>query len=171
MTDPDRGARSTAEGPVWDREKGELRIRGRRNTAIDAQALCDYLDSLVGSQVAEVIINNLESRSGKQDGDLLRKEKPELTTKELIKLCEEWDRMAGVGATKVTLLEDETGPVFLEISNPSVKGTQGASKAFLFSWWAGIISSLLGKNFEYKGVLYDREKNVMRCEIVQRGTE
>jgi hypothetical protein len=159
------------EGPVWDREKGELRIVGRRNTAIDAQALCEYLDSLVGSQVAEVIMNNLESRSGKQDADWVRKEKPELAAKELIKFGEEWDRLAGVGATQVTLPEDETKPIVVEISNPSVKGDQGAAKAFLFSWWVGMISSLLGKNFEYKGVLYDREKNTMKCEIVPRQTE
>jgi len=162
--------RFTAEGPTWDREKGELWIVGRRNTAIDAQALCDYLDSLVGSQVAEVIINNLESRAGKQDGDWVRKEKPELATNELIKFGEEWDRMSGVGATQVTLPEDKTTPIVLEISNPSVKGTQGAAKAFLFSWWAGMLTSLLGKNFEYKNVLYDQEKNIMKCQIVPRET-
>ena len=162
--------RFTAEGPTWDREKGELWIVGRRNTAIDAQALCDYLDSLVGSQVAEVIINNLESRAGKQDGDWVRKEKPELATNELIKFGEEWDRMSGVGATKVTLPEDKISPIVLEISNPSVKGTQGAAKAFLFSWWAGMLTSLLGKSFEYKNVLYDQEKNIMKCQIVPRET-
>jgi hypothetical protein len=164
------GVRFSAEGPVWDREKGELRIVGRRNTAIDAQALCTYLDSLVGSQVAEVIINNLESQTGKQDGDWIRKEKPELATNELIKFGEEWDRMSGVGATQVTLLEDETSPIVLEVSNPSVKGTQGAAKAFLFSWWVGMLTSLLGKNFEYKNVLYDQEKNIMKCVIVPRET-
>jgi hypothetical protein len=164
------GVRFTAEGPVWDREKGELWIVGRRNTAIDAQALCDYLDSLVGSQVAEVIINNLESRTGKQDGDWIRREKPKLATNELIKFGEEWDRMSGVGATQVTLPEDETSPIVLEISNPSVKGTHGAAKAFLFSWWAGMLTSLLGKNFEYKNALYDQEKNIMKCIIVPRET-
>lgn len=159
------------EGPVWDREKGELRILGRRNTAIEAQALCDHLDSLVGVQVGEVIMNNLESRLGKQDGNLLRKEKPELTIDELIKLCEKWDRMAGVGATKATIPQNPTNPILLEISNPSVKGNQGAAKAFLFSWWAGMLTSLLGKNFEYKNVVYDQEKNIMKCEIVPRQTE
>ncbi len=67
------GERATAEGPVWDREKGELRILGRRQTAFDAQALCEYLDSLVGVQVGEVIMSNLESRSGKQDGSFASK--------------------------------------------------------------------------------------------------
>ncbi len=46
------------EDIVLDRAKGELRIHGKRHTAIDAQALCDHLDSLVGPTVAEVIINN-----------------------------------------------------------------------------------------------------------------
>ena len=164
------GVRFTVEEPVWDKKAGELRILGRRNTAIDAQALCDYLDSLVGSQVAEVIMNNLESRTGRQDGDWVRKEKPQLTANELIRFGEEWDRLSGVGATQVTLPEDKTSPIVLEISNPSVKGTQGASRAFLFSWWAGMLTSLLGKNFEYKNALYDQEKNIMRCEIVPRET-
>lgn len=159
------------EGPVWDREKGELRILGRRDTAMDVQALCDHLDSLVGVQVGEVIINNLEFRLGKQDGDSLRKEKPELTIDELIKYIEEWDRMVGVGASKLTMPQTTGGPILLEVWNPSVKGNQGAAKAFLFSWWAGVLSSLLGKILEYKNVVYDQEKNIMKCEIVPRQTE
>jgi hypothetical protein len=115
-------------------------------------------------------MNNLESRTGRQDGDWVRKEKPQLTANELIRFGEEWDRLSGVGATQVTLPEDKTSPIVLEISNPSVKGTQGASRAFLFSWWAGMLTSLLGKNFEYKNALYDQEKNIMRCEIVPRET-
>jgi hypothetical protein len=159
------------EGPVWDRKNGELRILGRRETAIDAQALCDYLDSLVGVQVGEVIMNNLESRSGKQDGALLRKEKPELTIDELIRLVEEWDRMAGIGATKVTMPQKGPGPILVEVSNPSVKGSEGAAKAFLFSWWTGVLTSFLGKTLEYRNVVYDRETNMMKCEIVPRETK
>ncbi len=103
-------------------------------------------------------------------GALLRKEKPELTVDELIRLVEEWDRMAGIGVTKVTIPQKDVGPILVEVSNPSVKGTQGAAKAFLFSWWAGILTSLLGKNFECKNVVYDQGNNIMKCEIVQRET-
>src|SRR3989304_5928633 len=54
---------------VWDKAKGELRILGKRHTALDAQALCDHLDSLVGPTVAEVIMDNHERRLGKEEAE------------------------------------------------------------------------------------------------------
>jgi hypothetical protein len=83
----------------------------------------------------------------------------------------EWDRAAGVGATRVTLGKDAMSPILLEISNPSVKGIQGAAKAFLFSWWAGMLTSLMARSFEAKNVTYDKERDLMRCEMVPRRTE
>ncbi len=157
-----------SEGLVWDRGKGEIRILGRRDTAVNAQALCDYLDSLVGVQVAEVIMKSLEFRLGKEDGASIRAERPNATLSELLQLLAEWDRMAGMGIGKVTLRKDQDAPILLEVSNPSVKGSEGASKAFLFSWWAGAVSSLLGKELEPRNGAYDKERNVMKCEIVTR---
>ena len=62
---------------VLDREKGELRILGIRRTAINAQAICDHLDTLVGVQVSEVIMHNLEFRLGKLEGARIRLESPQ----------------------------------------------------------------------------------------------
>ncbi len=156
------------EGPVWDKEKGEIRILGRRDTAVNAQALCDYLDSLVGVQVAEVIMQNLEFRLGKEDGASIRAERPKATISELIQLLAEWDRMTGMGVTKVTLPEEQDAPILVAVSNPSVKGDAGSSKAFLFSWWAGALTSLFNVNLETRNVAYDKESNSMKCEIVPR---
>jgi hypothetical protein len=160
-----------AEGLVWDREKGEIRIMGRRDTAVNAQALCDYLDTLVGVQVAEVITKNLEFRLGKEDGASIRAERPKATTDDFVKLLAEWDRMAGMGVTKVTLTEERDAPILVEVSNPSVKGNVGSSKAFLFSWWAGALTSVLGRELETRNVTYDKERNIMKGEVIARLSE
>jgi hypothetical protein len=152
----------------WDKAKGELRLYGHRYTIVDAQALCDHLDSLVGPVVAEVIMNNLESRLGKRDAERAREEKPDGKTSEFIDLMVESDRLQGVGLTEVTLPESQPGPIRIEIANPSVKGTTGAAKAFLFSWWSGALSVLLGKEFEVKNAQYDEKQNIMACEIIPR---
>jgi hypothetical protein len=164
-------AKSPKEGPGWDREKGELRILGHRNAAVDARALCEYLDSLVGTQVGEVIMKNLEIRLGKEDGVWLRKENPQLSPNELINIITEWDRMAGVGATQATLVGNPPSSMLLEVANPIVKATQGAARAFLFGWWAGLLSPILGKDFEYTNVVYDPAKDSMKCQLVPRGTK
>jgi hypothetical protein len=165
------GAKSPGNGPSWDREKGELLILGHRNAAVDARALCEYLDSLVGAQVGEVIMKNLETRLGKEDGVWLRKENPQLSLNELINIVTEWDRMAGVGATQTTLVGNALSSILLEVANPIVKVTQGAGRAFLFGWWAGMLSSILGKDWDYTNVVYDPAKDIMKCEFVPRATK
>ncbi len=157
-----------SEDVVWDRAKGELRILGRRHMAISPGDLCNYLDSLVGAQVAEVIINNLEFRAGKDEAALFRRERPQATVSEIIDLFIKYDSMTGVGITKVTLPENQQGPIVVETSNPCVKGTVGAAKALLFSWWCGALSAALGRELEARNVTYDEVKNLMRCEIVPR---
>jgi hypothetical protein len=155
-----------ADELVWDRDKGELRILGMRQTAITAQALSDHLDSLVGVKVAEVIINSLEFRSGKDEAELFRKERPQATVDELINLLITYDSLTGVGITKVTFSENHEEPVVVRIWNPSVKGTVGASKAFLFSWWCGVLTTLLNRKFKIEDVTYDNEKDVSECRMV-----
>ncbi len=157
-----------SEDAVWDTEKGELRIRGQRYTAIDAQTLCNHLDSLVGVQVAEVIMHNLEFRLGKSDAARLRVENPKATVRELVEHLIKSDRLSGAGITKVTLPENPENPILVEVSNPSVKGTTGAAKAFLFSWWAGALTALHDKEFDLKHVAYDEEKNELKCQIAVR---
>jgi len=116
-------------------------------------------------------MKNLEFRLGKEDGASIRAERPKGTISELIQLLAEWDRMAGMGVTKVTLAEERDAHILLEVSNPSVKGDAGASKAFLFSWWAGALTSLFGRELEPRNVAYDKERNVMRCDVVPRLSE
>jgi len=159
------------DAPVWDKEKGELRILGRRQIAMTPQTLCNHLDSLVGVKVAEVIMNNLEYRSGKDETEIFRKEKPQATLNEMIDLLIQYDSLTGVGITKVTLPKNDHDRIMVQISNPSVKGTVGAAKAFLFSWWCGALSVLLNRELEIEDVTYDEEKNVMKCKIVSRPSE
>jgi hypothetical protein len=159
---------SLSDELVWDKDKGELRILGRRQLAITPQDLCNYLDSLVGVPVSDVIINNLEFRGGKQETELFRKERPNSSVRDLIDVLIKYDSLTGVGITTVTLPEQQDKPILLEIFNPCVKGTIGAAKSFLFSWWCGALSALLGKDFEARNAAYDEKSNAMRCEILPR---
>jgi hypothetical protein len=154
---------------VSDIEKGELRISGVRLTAINAQALCDYLDTLVGARVAEVIMHNLEFRLGKLDAAKLRAEQPKATLRELIERLARDDRLSGFGITKVALSENAKNPIEIEIENPSVRGSVGAAKAFAFSWWAGIFTAFLGKEMDVENFNYNKERNLIECQIVPRG--
>lgn len=154
--------------PTWTREKGELRVMGQRCAAVDARVLCEYLDSLVGAQVGQVIMKNLQTRLGKEDGLRLKKEKSQLNLGEQLDIVTEWDRLAGVGVSRVSLVGTGPDSIVVEISNPIVKGIQGAEPAFLFGWWAGILSSLLGTDFEYTNVIYDEPKDMVRCEFLPR---
>jgi hypothetical protein len=151
-----------------DEAKGELRLYGRRYTLVDAQALCNHLDSLVGPVIAEVIMDNLESRLGRRDAQRVREEKPKAMMNELIDALEESDRLQGVGFTRVRLPENQSAPIQIEIANPCANGTTGAAKSFLFSWWKGALSILLSREFEVKDTQYDEQQDLMRCELHPR---
>jgi hypothetical protein len=159
------------EGMVLDREKGELRFLGQRHAAVDAQSLCDHLDSLVGIVVAEVIMSNLETRLGKKDGAKLREMNPNATADELVQELVRADLVTGMGLTKASLPKDPNLPIIVETWNPIVKGSRGASKSFLFSWWCGALSSILGSELEVRSVNFDEQANLMKCEIVRRKTD
>ena len=149
-------------------ENGELRILGTRFTAVDAQSLCNHLDSLVGVKVGEVIMHNLEFRLGKLDAARLMAEKPRATLSDLIEHLRRLDRLTGVGVTTVTLPANPNEPVGVEVANPSVTGTEGAAKSFIFSYWAGALTALLDKEFDVKDVVYDTEKNLMKGRMSPR---
>ncbi len=161
------------EDMVLVRAKGELRIHGKRYTALDAQALCDHLDSLVGPTVAEVIINNHEYRVGKEDAARFRLERPQATVREIIDTIIETDLLSGVGITKVTIPENPAyeGPFFIEIQNPSVKAAAGAGKALLLSYWCGALSTLFDNEFEAKVISFKEVENVLSAKIVRRSTK
>ena len=154
-----------------EKVKDEFRLFGRRQALIDVQSLCDHLDSLVGPVVGEVIMNNLESRLGKEDTTRLREANPKATVDELVTKLVEADLLAGMGVTKVDVPKDPTAQIKLEIRNPIVRGNSGAAKAFLFSYWCGALSLILGRDLDVKTVDYDKEADVMRCELGARAIE
>lgn len=153
---------------VWDKAKGELRILGQRRAAVDIQGLCEHLDLIVGAKVAEVVMNQHEFRQGKDDAASIRQEKPEAAIQELLDSFANAETLSGVGVVKVTIPEASPGPIDVEISNPCVKRTTGAAKSFLFSYWCGLFTQLLGKEFKIDYVTYDKNKNLMKCRIIPR---
>lgn len=153
---------------VLDREKGELRILGTRYAALKAQSFCNNLDRLVGTKVASVIMNNLEVQLGKEDVERILETSPKATFDDVTKTLVATDLVTGMGVTKV-MVEKETDSIFVETTNPCVRRVQGASKAFLFSWWAGAFSRLLGKPLEVREVNYDEERNFIKARIAPRG--
>jgi hypothetical protein len=158
------------EEKLWDKEKGRLTILGHRHVAIDAQALCDHLDSLLGSQVAQVVMNNHEFRLGKEDAERVRRENPQATIQEIIDQLEEADLISGVGIVNVKLPLDHANSteVTVEVSDPCVKRTEGASKAFICSYWSGVMSALLGGECEPTNLTYRGDKNILSYRIVRR---
>jgi len=153
---------------VWDKAKGELRILGQRHTTVDMQGFCEHLDLIVGAKVAEVVMNQHEFRQGKEDAASIRQEKPEATIQELLDSFANAETLSGVGVVKVTIPGASLGLIDVEISNPCVKRTTGAAKSFLFSYWCGLFTQLLGKEFKIDQVAYDENKNLMKCRIIQR---
>lgn len=156
---------------VLDRTKAEFRLFGQRHAAVNAQALCNHLDSLVGPVVGEVIMNNLESRLGKEDAAKLLEANPKATIDELVKKLVEADLITGMGITKTTLPKDPHTPIRVEIWNPIVRGNKGAAKSFLFSYWCGALTSILRRELEVKSVDYDEKAKVMKCEILPRQSD
>lgn len=154
-----------------EKVKDEFRLFGRRQALVDVQSLCDHLDSLVGPVVGEVIMNNLESRLGKEDTTRLREASPKATVDELLAKLVEADLVTGMGVTKVNVPKDPTALIKVEIRNPIVRGNSGAAKSFLFSYWCGALSLVLGRDLDVKTVDYDKEADVMRCELGARTVE
>ena len=156
-----------SEDATWDKERGEIRISGERHVAIDVQSLCNFLDSLVGVQVAEVIMHNLEYRLGKAEAKRFKEKNPQASLKELIDNFAEADRLSGVGITKTTWTPSP-GALLVEIVNPATRGQTGASKSFVFSWWAGALSLYTGKEFDLNGIAYDEKENMARGTLRER---
>ena len=149
-------------------ERGELLILGRRHIAIDAEALCRHLDSCVGKQVAEVLMSNHENRKGKEDVAKMRRENPQHSVSQILDRLIEEDRISGMGITRIKVPASASDPVTVETDNPAVVGTDGAAKALVFSYWAGALSALFGKEHEVTDVIYDQRSNQLRGRLVSR---
>ena len=135
---------------------------------MDMDALCNHLDSLVGVKVAEVIIGNLEIREGREEAELFRRENPRANVEEIITLFIRYDALTGVGITKITFPKQTGNPILVEIANPYVKKRTGSSKMLLFSWWCGVLSTLLDRHLDIQSVIYDERSDVVRSMLVSR---
>ena len=141
---------------------------GSRRAAIDVVAFCEELDQLVGPIVAEVMINQCRFRMGKQDVARLRSEKIQATAQEIVDLLVESERLSGIGSTRVTIPENSAQPVEVEVSTPCMTKTSGAAKFFIFGYWSGALSVLLKREMTTANVKYDKEADVLRCQIIPR---
>jgi hypothetical protein len=151
-----------------DEKRGEVRLLGLRQMIIDMDALCNHLDTLVGSQVAEVIIKNLELQEGKEEAKRFLRNHPGAKVQEFIELMKRYDALSGVGITSVKFSEHNEDPILIEISNPYIKRTSGSSKSLLFSWWCGVLSGIFHREFDLESITYDAGSDVLKCTITSR---
>lgn len=147
-----------------EKESGILRVLGQRRLAIDVRTLCDHLDLLVGSKVAEVIISNTAFALGKEDVSRAVKDRSDSTVLEMVELFAQDQRLSGAGVCKVSFRSEKS--VDLEIFNPILKPTSGSSKAMLVSRWCGALSELLNEKMIAEKVEYDEVSDVLKCRIV-----
>jgi hypothetical protein len=152
----------------FDEKRGEVRLLGLRQMVMNMDALCSHLDTLVGNQVAEVIIRNLELQEGKEEAEKFLQNHPDAKVEEFIDLMERYDALSGVGITSVRLSENQDALASIEISNPYIKRTSGSSKSLLFSWWCGALSAILHRELDLNSITYDADSDVLRCTITPR---
>jgi len=155
-------------GIEFDEKRGEVKLLGLRQMVIDMDALCSHLDTLVGNQVAEVIIKNLELQEGKEEAERFLRNNPDGKVEEFIELMKRYDALSGVGITSVRISENQDGLIFIEISNPYIKRTSGSSKSLLFSWWCGGLSRILHRELDLDSITYDASSDILKCTITPR---
>jgi hypothetical protein len=156
------------EDVVWDKARGELRILGQRHTAVDMQGFCEHLDLIVGPKIAEVVMNQHGLRQGKEDAANARQKNLNATLPELVDAFVNAVALSGVGVMRIVVRDGSSSPIDLEISNPCVKQMTGSARSFLFSYWCGVFSTILGKEFKIDDVSYDEKANLMKCRILPR---
>jgi hypothetical protein len=113
-------------------------------------------------------MHNLEYQLGKAEAKRFKEKNPQATLNDLIEHFVEADRLSGMGITKTTWCADPDDIVQVEVANPAVRGSIGASKSFIFSWWAGALSFHTGKELDVNGITYDEQTKVIRCKLVER---
>ena len=153
---------------VYDEAKGELRIEGQRYAAIQVEAMCKHLDTLVGTRLAETIMNNHQRRQGIENAERIRELDPSAKTEQMLRVLAEDDRAAGFGIPKITITESAEQPAKLEIYNPVITATEGAGKVFMVSYWSGALSVLLGREVDAANTAYDPTKNTLSCSFLKR---
>jgi hypothetical protein len=78
-----------------------------------------------------------------------------------------------MGITQVCLPSNTNhdGTYVVEVRNPIVKKAQGAAGVFLFAYWSGALTSLIGKKLEIKSVNYDENRDVMVGELATKAIQ
>jgi hypothetical protein len=147
----------------WKQDDGEIVISGRRHLAVDVRSLCRHIDLLVGCRVAEVIFNQHWFALGRDDAVRAKVEKPSSNIREIVTDLAQYDRLSGLGVTRLTIPENPDSPVELEISNPCLDSSEGAGKAVLTSYWCGALTFLLGKEVVVSNLTFDQ--NIARCKL------
>jgi hypothetical protein len=153
---------------LYDETKGELSIEGQRYVAIQVKAMCQHLDSLVGTKLAETVMNNHQRRQGVENAERIRELNPNAKIEEILMILTEDDRIAGFGVPKVTITGGVEQPAKFEIYNPVTTATEGAGKVFMVSYWAGALSVLLGQEVDPTNTVYDPAKNTLSCSFLRR---
>jgi hypothetical protein len=150
---------------AWYKEKAEFQLLGQRLGVVNVQSFCTYLDALFGRMVAATTMRHLQYKLGREDGSELALENSGSPLREVIKMAIETDQLRGMGLAKVFIPSSSNGAYVVEVRNPIVKQTEGASGAFLSSYWAGALSGLLEKEMQVENVNYDQKQDVMSIQI------
>jgi len=156
---------------VLDETKGELKLQGRRYMLMTMDALCNHLDTLVGSKVAEVIIKKLEFEEGKEEAMRFYRDHPGTKVEEFINHMIRYDSLTGVGITSVKVLNDSDPNAVIQISNPYIRKTEGSSKSLMFSWWCGALSVALNRELDMETVSYDSTNDTLTCKLSSRSIQ
>ena len=113
-------------------------------------------------------MNNHETQTGKEDVEEMRRENPQATVPEILDLMIQEDRISGMGITRIIRAEATSEPIIVEINNPAVAKTDGSAKALAFSYWAGTLSLLFGRELVVSDVIYDQSMNQLKGKLVPR---
>ena len=153
---------------VLDESRGELRVLGKRHFALAMDSFCSCLDSQVGSRVAEVIMNNLRAQDGRARAADTRKEYPEASVEELIRLLIRYCTLVGLGEAQVTVDKSTEDSIMVDVLHPYASGVSGSSKPLIASWWCGALGVLFDRRFSSKSLAYDPESDLLKCVLVSK---
>lgn len=153
---------------MFDESRGELQVLGKRHFALAMDSFWNCLDSQVGSRVAEVIMNNLRAQDGRSRAAATRKEYPEASVEELIRLLIRYCTLVGLGEAQVTVVKGTEDSIMVDVSHPYATDVSGSSKPLIASWWCGALGMLFDRRFSSKSLAYDQESDLLKCVLVSR---
>ena len=156
----------------WLSNLAEIRLLNERLGAINIQALCDDLDSLYGPIVSATSMKYIGFNNGKRIASAIALKNPGLPILDLVKEIVRINRLTGMGISQVSLPKNSngTGTFIVEIRNPILKKNEGAAGVFLISYWAGALTSLIGRRLEVKMIKYDKDRDVTVGELATKIT-